>query len=85
MAAVAASKDEDISRITTSDGCLVQTVIDQFDADIYSKNSKLSTDTLVMILTQPNCGAESKDVETIPRLTRAEMALPVRQQNTMHL
>ena len=37
--------------ISSSEGGLVQTVVDKFDVDIHSPNGKLSTHSLAMILT----------------------------------
>ncbi|KAI4803777.1 hypothetical protein KUCAC02_025425 [Chaenocephalus aceratus] len=78
-AAVSAMKDPIMQGISTSENGLVQTVVDNFDADIHSPNGKLSTHSLAMIMTQPSgmSNDEDKAEETIVRLKHVDMKVSI--------
>ena len=67
-AAVVAAKDPSVHWISSAESGLVQTIVDNFDADIHSPNGKLSTHSLAMILTQPSTPGNETDADTIDRL-----------------
>ena len=50
---------------------------DNFDADIHSPNGKLTTHSLVMILTQPSSSRNDHDADTIERLSHSDVKLPI--------
>ncbi|KAH3748033.1 hypothetical protein DPMN_182470 [Dreissena polymorpha] len=58
---------------------MIQTVVDNFDADISSQNGKVSTHSLAMLMTQS--GSSSSDAidvsETIQRTPKSDMAKPI--------
>ena len=55
---------------------LIQHVADNFDADMWSPNGKVSTHSLAMIECYP--GSENTiETETFPRISKAEMQIPV--------
>ena len=66
--AVAAAADPSVHGISSLEGGLVQTVVDNFDAYIHSPNGKLSTYSLAMILTQSSSPRNDHDADTIERL-----------------
>ena len=70
-----ASKEPRVHGISSAEDGLVQTVVDNFDADIHSPNGKLSTHSLAMILTQPTSG-HGVDTNTIERLNHVDVKLP---------
>ena len=78
-AAVAAAKKPSVHGISSAESGLVQTVVDNFDADIHSPNGKLSTHSLAMILTQPSGTHKNHDPDpdTIVRLKHSDMKLPI--------
>ncbi len=81
-AAVAAVKDPKLQGISSSGDGLIQTVIDNFDAHIYSPNGKLATHSLAMILTQPSSAAEvCEQKRTIPRLKHDKIRVPIPDDN----
>ena len=81
-AAVAAAKDPNLHGISDSENGLVQTIVDNFDADIHSPNGKLSTHSLAMILTQPSgILNESESDDTIARLKHDDMSIPIDDHN----
>ena len=51
-AALAATKERNLSGVLSSDGALIQAVADNFDANISSQNGLQSTHALAMLLTQ---------------------------------
>ena len=55
---------------------LVQMVSDNFDADIYSPNGKLSTHSLAMIITQQVHGNQNRTDKAIRRLKKEDMSRP---------
>ena len=75
-AAVIASNDPSVHGISSAEGGLVQTVVDNFDADIHSPNGKLSTHSLAMMLTQP-ASDRNHDADTIERLNHGDVKLPI--------
>ena len=76
-AAVAAAADPSVHGISSAESGLVQTVVDNFDADIHSPNGKLSTHSLAMILTQPSSPGNDHDADTIVRLAHGDVKLPI--------
>ena len=64
-AAVAAAKQPSVHGISGAESDLVQTVVDNCDADIHSPNGKLSTHSLAMILVQPSGTHDDHDPDTI--------------------
>lgn len=76
-AAVIAAKDPSVHGISSATGGLVQTVVDNFDADIHSPNGKLATHSLAMILTQPSCPGNDHEDETLARLKHGDLKLPI--------
>ena len=76
-AAVAAAADPSVHGISSAESGLVQTIVDNFDADIHSPNGKLSTHSLAMILTQPSSPGNDQDAETIVRLAHGDVKLPI--------
>ena len=76
-AAVAAAPDPSVHGISSAESGLVQTVVDNFDADIHSPNGKLSTHSLAMILTQPSSPGNDHDADTIVRLAHGDVKLPL--------
>ena len=63
-AEVAAAADPSVHGISSAEGGLVQTEVDNFDADIHSPNCKLSTHSLAMILAQPSSPRNDHDAVT---------------------
>ena len=63
--------------ISSAEGGLVQTVVDNFDADMHSPNGKLSTHSLAMILTQPFSPRNDHGADTIERLSHSDVKLPI--------
>ena len=59
-----AAADPSVHGISSAEGGLVQTAVDNFDADIHSPNGKLSTHSLAMILTQPSSPINDHDAVT---------------------
>jgi len=51
-AAVAATENINLHRISDTSPSVVQTVVDNFVADIYSQNGKVSTHSLAILMTQ---------------------------------
>lgn len=76
-AAVIAAKEPHVHGISSAAGGLVQTVVDNFDADIHSPNGKLATHSLAMILTQPSGPGNEHETETIERLKHSDIKLPI--------
>ena len=62
-AAVAATESTNLTGISESSPSMIQTIVDNFDADISSQNGKLSTHFLAILMTQ------TADVETSPKQT----------------
>ena len=54
---------------------LIQSVADNFDADINSPNGKLSTHSLALLLTQPEIRKSTINTEKIRRISKLEMIL----------
>jgi hypothetical protein len=79
-AAVIASKEPSVHGISNADGGLVQTVADNFDADIHSPNGKLSTHSLAMIVTQPTSD-NGDDTASIDRLNHVDFKLPIAEND----
>ena len=53
---------------------MIQTVVDNFDADISSQNGKVSTHSLAVLMTQTvETSSSASSCETIKRLPRSEM------------
>ena len=75
-AALAATNDIQLSGIHEGDGGLIQTLVDNFDADISSQNGKLTTHSLAMLITQPCTQPdENQNIpSTIPRVSKADMS-----------
>ena len=63
--------------ISSAEGGLVQTVVDNFDADIHSPNGKLFIHSLAMILTQPCSPRNDYDADTIEWLSHSDVKLPI--------
>ena len=59
-AAVAATENVNLHGISDSSSSMIQTVVDNFDADIFSQNGKLSIYSLAILMTQ------TVDAETLP-------------------
>ena len=77
-AAKAATRDIMLSGIQGDDE-LIQTLADNFDADISSQNGKLQTHSLAMVIAQPTTSTTNvnqNNTETIPRISKAEMSKP---------
>ena len=72
----AATNDIQLSWIHEGDGGLIQTLVDNFDADISSQNGKLTTHSLAMLITQPGTQPdENQNIpSTIPRVSKADMS-----------
>lgn len=83
-AAMIASKEPSVHGISSAEVGLVQTVVDNFDADIHSPNGKLSTHSLAMILTQPT-GDHGDDTNTIERLNHVDFKLPIADDEDEHV
>ena len=62
-AAVAATESTNLTGISETSQSMIQTIVDNFDADISSQNGKLSTHSLAILMTQ------TADVETSPKQT----------------
>jgi hypothetical protein len=80
-AAVAAAKDPSVHGISSAESGFVQTIVDNFDADIHSPNGKLSTHSLAMILTQPSSVINVNDDDTIPRLKHDDLRMPIEDED----
>ena len=78
-AAVVAAKDPSVHGISSAESGLVQTEVDNFDADIHSPNGKLSTHSLAMILTQPSTPGNETDADTIERLKHCDVKLTINE------
>lgn len=78
-AALAATTDMDLSGISRAEGGLVQVVVDNFDADIFSQNGKRSTHSLAVLLTQKEQGGTSSDndKQVIKRIKKSELSEPI--------
>ena len=74
-AALAATNDIQLSGIHEGDGGLIQTLVDNFDADISSQNGKLTMHSLAMLIMQPCTQPdENQNIpSTIPRVSKADM------------
>ena len=74
-AAVAATENINMHGISDTSPSMVQTVVDNFDADISSRNGKVSTHSLAILMTQTvameSLGDSSR--EKIKRLQHSEM------------
>lgn len=84
-AAVAAAQDLSQQGISDAKHGLVQVVTDNFDADIYSLNGKLSTHSLAMIITQPSHEGDTEVDDTIRRLRKDEVSQPITDDQDGHL
>ena len=75
-AALAATNDIQLSGIHEGDGGVIQTLVDNFDADISSQNGKMRTHSLAMLITQPCTQPdENQNIpSTIPRVSKADMS-----------
>ena len=74
-AALAATKDTNLSGIKDGSMGLIQVVADNFDADISSQNGKSMTHSLAMLITQPTKeAANTNPDETITRIRKSEMS-----------
>ena len=80
-AAVVAAKDPSVHGISSAESGLVQTIVDNFDADIHSPNGKLSTHSLAMILTQPSTPGNETDADTIERLKHCDVRLTINEDD----
>ena len=83
-AAVAASRDPSVHGISSSKNGLVQTIVDNYDADIHSPNGKQSTHSLAMILTQPCSPEDDIADDAIVRLPHLAMKLPLADNEVDH-
>ena len=74
--AIAATEDIKLRAISDSKPSMIQTVVDNFDADISSQNGKLSTHSLAVLMTQTSKieTANETSGETIDRLSHLQMA-----------
>lgn len=79
-AAATATADPKLQGIHSADHGLVQIVADCFNADISCPNGKLSTHSLAMIVMQPSHDDQEDEVETIVRLCKADMSLPMEDE-----
>ena len=77
-AALAATKDLKLSGIHQGIHGLIQTVADNFDANISSQNGKITTHSLAMLITQPTktSGDDQATVgrESISRISKSDMS-----------
>ena len=75
-AALAATRDIKLSGINQGSLGLIQTVADNFDADISSQNGKITTHSLAMLITQPTNAYddEQNTRESIPRISKSDMS-----------
>ena len=80
-AAVVAARDPSVHGISSAESGLVQTIVDNFDADIHSPNGKLSTHSLAMILTQPSTPGNETDADTIERLKYCDVKLTLNEDD----
>ena len=55
----------------------MQVVVDNFDANISSQNGLQSTDALALLLTQTSDANNTIQSETIPRIRKEDMTVPV--------
>ncbi|KAH3748036.1 hypothetical protein DPMN_182473 [Dreissena polymorpha] len=79
LAAISATTDKNLCAISDSNAGMIQTVVDNFDADISSQNGKVSTHSLAMLMTQSE-SSSSDDIdvsETIQRTPKSDMAKPI--------
>ena len=76
---MAAAKDPGVHGISSVESGLVQTIVDNFDADIHSPNGKLSLHTLPMILTQPSPPGNETDADTFERLKHCDVNLTIKK------
>ena len=73
-AAVAATENANLRGVSDSRPAMIQTVVDNFDADISSQNGKVSTHSLAVLMTQTvETNSSASSCETIKRLPRSEM------------
>ena len=80
-AAVVAAKDPSVRGISSAESGLVQTIVDNFDADKHSPNGKMSTHSLAMILTQPSTPENETDADTIERLKHCDVKLTINEDD----
>ena len=75
-AALAVTTDIKLSGINQGSLGLIQTVADNFDADISSQNGKITTHSLAMLITQPTNAYddEQNTRESIPRISKSDMS-----------
>ena len=78
-AACAATLSASLTGISDSSEGLIQFVVDNFDADISSRNGKLSTHSLAMLMTQPKCTTH-EEPKTIPRIDKTAMKDPIQYE-----
>lgn len=86
-AAVHAAKDSDQSGLFDAEQGLIQTVVDNYDANINSLNGLSSTHALAMLLCQtPSaCTVQvAEDDHEIPRLTKTDMTKPIDGSVAVH-
>ena len=76
-----AAKDPSVHGISSAESGLVQTIVDNFDADIHSPNGKLSTHSLAMTLTQPSIPGNETDADTIDRLNDCVVKLTINEDD----
>lgn len=76
-AAATAVQEHSQSPITDASSGLVQIVANNFDADISSQNGKLSTHSLVILVTQPGSSNAADDISAFERIDKAQMSEPI--------
>ena len=76
-----AARDPSVHGISSAESGLVQTIVDNFDANIHSPNGKLSTHSLAMILTQPSTPGNETDADTIERLKYCDVKLTLNEDD----
>ena len=76
-AAIAGVKNAKFSGICNEKDGFIQSVAGNRDADINSPNSKLSTQAVVILLTQPELSKSTINTEKIRRISKLEMTEPI--------
>ncbi len=75
--AMAASYRASLSGVYDAQEGLIQFVADNFDQEISSQNGKKSTHSLAMIMTQAEKDVQTDSIQTVPRLSNADMKKPI--------
>lgn len=77
-AAIAATKDIKLSGIHEGSKGLINSIVDNFDANISSQNGKVSTHSLAMLIAQPKITSsdDQQPRDSIPRIAKTDMSKP---------